>query len=61
MGNHAFFHRRNAYLFVTMNVVRPESLSILSIGTIDRSSLMYLEVEKIVKMSKIGGSVSRKI
>lgn len=30
------------YLFVTKNVERPESLSILSMGTIEVSSLIYL-------------------
>lgn len=30
------------YLFVTKNVERPESLSISSIGTIEVSSIMYL-------------------
>ena len=30
------------YLFVTKNVARPESLSILSMGTIEVSSLTYL-------------------
>jgi hypothetical protein len=34
--------REAKYLFVTKNVARPESLSILSMGTIAVSSLIYL-------------------
>lgn len=39
-----------SYLFVTKNVERPESRSILSMGTIDVSSLIYL-----IDNQKIGG------
>lgn len=35
-----------AYLFVTKNVARPEALSILSIGIIELSSLIYLAYQK---------------
>lgn len=52
-GRHLQEHH---YLFVTRKVARPDSLSILSIGTIEVSSLIYLMLAeadgKIIKLVK---------